>query len=82
MKKRKDVFLGACTIQKGLSCGTAFGTAAECWSGHWDWNQNDSFRSLTKLSNYAFLEKKNCVFYSVSAEHSTIAVFNKYSGGS
>lgn len=30
-----------------------------------------------------FLEKKkNGVFYSVSAEHSTIAVFNKYSGGS
>lgn len=70
-------------MQKGLSCGTALGAAAECWSGHRDWNQNDSFRSLTKLSNYAFLEeKKNGVFYSVSAEHSTIAVFNKYSGGS
>lgn len=29
-----------------------------------------------------FWKKKNGVFYSVSAEHSTIAVFNKYSGGS
>lgn len=82
IKLPKKVFLGS---QEGLNHGTRFGTAAGCWSGHWDWNQDDSFRSLTKLSNYAFLggkKEKNGMFDSVSAEHSTIAVFNKYSGGS
>lgn len=81
-KTPRKVFLGS---QEGLNHGTRFGTAAGCWSGHWDWNQDDSFRSLTKLSNYAFLggkKEKNGMFDSVSAEHSTIAVFNKYSGGS
>lgn len=53
-KTKSHVLLGACAIQKGSSCGTA----AECWSGHWDWTQNDSFGSLTKLSNYYFLGKK------------------------
>lgn len=80
-KTESSVLLGACAIQKGSSCGPA----AECWSGHWDWNQSDSFGSLTRLSNYYLLGKKKSktdVFYSVSAEHSTIAVFNKYSGGS